>query len=45
MLSPRLVALNRDEFVSDGPIESTVELDSHRGDSGLAELDLGEEQQ
>ncbi len=45
MLSPRLVALHRDEFVSDGPIESTVELDSHRGDSGLDDLDLGEEQQ
>ena len=40
MLSPRLTELNRDAFVTDTGIESTVDLDAHRGDSGLDDLDL-----
>jgi hypothetical protein len=42
MLSPRLVALNRDAFaIDDGP-QSTVNLAAHRRESSLDELDLGE---
>ena len=43
MLSPTLVALNRDAFVLDDGIETTVALAEHRGDSTLAHLDLGDE--
>jgi hypothetical protein len=43
MLSPNLAQLNRDAFVLDDALESTVRLDEHRGASELAELDLGEE--
>ena len=42
ILSPRLIALNRDAFVLDAAIESTVDLDAHRADSDLDELDLGD---
>ena len=42
MLSPTLAALNRDAFVLDEPHQSTVQLDQHRRDSDLAELDLGD---
>jgi hypothetical protein len=41
MLSPRLATLHRDTFVFDEPPETTVELAAHRGESGLADLDLG----
>ena len=42
MLSPSLAQLNRDAFVAD-EAESTVRLDERRGDSDLAEVDLGDE--
>jgi hypothetical protein len=45
MLSPRLAALHRDEFVFDEPFETTVELAAHRAESDLADLDLGEDDQ
>jgi hypothetical protein len=44
MLSPALVALNRDTFISDHGDGSTVDLDRHRSASDLDELDLGETQ-
>jgi hypothetical protein len=34
--------LNRDTFVLDETLQSTVRLDQRRRDSDLAELDLGE---
>ena len=40
MLSPTLVALNRDAFIIDESAESTVDLGSHRSASKLDELDL-----
>jgi hypothetical protein len=43
MLSPTLVEPNRDAFVTDGQPDSSVDLDAHRGDSDLSELDLGDE--
>jgi hypothetical protein len=43
MLSPNLAQLNRDAFVLDDALESTVRLEQHRADSNLDELDLGEE--
>ena len=43
MLSPRLATLHRDTFVFDEPLETTVELATHRGESDLAHLDLGED--
>jgi hypothetical protein len=43
MLSPNLAQLNREAFVVD-EAESTVRLDEHRGESDLAELDLGDEE-
>jgi hypothetical protein len=43
MLSPRLAALHRNEFVFDEPSETTVELAAHRAVSDLADLDLGED--
>jgi hypothetical protein len=45
MLSPRLVELNRDAFVSDDATQSTVDLAAHRAESGLDELDLGDDDQ
>jgi hypothetical protein len=41
MLSPNLAQLNRDAFVVD-EAESTVRLEDHRGDSELADLELGD---
>jgi hypothetical protein len=43
MLSPRLTALNRDTFVHDTGIESTVDLVAHRADADLDELDLDDD--
>ena len=43
MLSPALVALNRDAFVMDKSVESTVDLDGHRAASELDELALDDE--
>jgi hypothetical protein len=43
ILSPRLTALNRDAFVPDAGIESTVDLAAHRADANLDDLDLGED--
>jgi hypothetical protein len=43
MPPPRLVELNRDAFVIDRGIESTVDLAAHRGASTLDELDLGDD--
>jgi hypothetical protein len=43
MLSPALVALNRDAFVTDDGIPTTVDLDGHRGASDLGELALDDE--
>jgi hypothetical protein len=40
MLSPALVALNRDAFVIDEHVETTVDLDGHRSASDLDELAL-----
>ena len=44
MLSPGLLALNRDAFVIDSNAESTVDLAMHRAAGGLDELDLDDEQ-
>ncbi len=44
MLSPALVALNRDAFVIDQGVETTVDLDGHRAVSDLDELALDGEQ-
>jgi hypothetical protein len=35
MLSPALVELNRDAFVTDTRVETTVDLDGHRASSDL----------
>ena len=43
MLSPSLVALNRDAFVVDEGVVTTVDLDGHRAASDLDELALGDE--
>ena len=43
MLSPALVALNRDAFVIEGDAETTVDLDGHRAASDLDELALDDE--
>ena len=43
MLSPALVALNRDAFVIDERVESSVDLDGHRAPSDLDELVLDDE--
>src|SRR5206468_541599 len=40
MLSPTLVALNRDAFIADHAAQTTVDLDKHRSASGLDELEL-----
>jgi hypothetical protein len=39
MLSPTLVALNRDAFVLDGEHETTVELQAHLSPSNFTDLD------
>jgi hypothetical protein len=44
MLSPTLVARNRDTFILDDAPESTVELARHRAESALEDLDLGDRQ-
>jgi hypothetical protein len=43
ILSPRLTALNREAFVLDAGIESTVDLVAHRADADLDELDLDDD--
>jgi hypothetical protein len=43
ILSPRLTALNRDAFVHDAGIASTVDLAAHRADADVDELDLGDD--
>ena len=43
MLSPALVALNRDAFVVNESAETTVDLDGHRAASDLDELALDHE--
>jgi hypothetical protein len=45
MLSPALVALNRDAFVIEGDAETTVDLDAHQAASDLNELALDGEQE
>ena len=42
MLSPGLIDTHRDAFVRDGRDSSTVDLQAHRADSPLDELDLGD---
>ena len=44
MLSPNLAQLNRDTFITDDSIQSTVDLDGHRSASDLDELDLDDTQ-
>lgn len=44
MFSPAPVELNRDAFAT-GEADSTVDLEAHRGQSGLEDMDLGEEDQ
>ena len=44
ILSPRLVELNKDAFVFDGDIGSSVDLDAHRADYDLDDLDLGDDE-
>jgi TPP-dependent 2-oxoacid decarboxylase len=43
MLSPSLVALNRDAFVIDEDVETTVDLHGHRAPSDLHELNLSDD--
>ena len=43
MLSPALVALNRDAFVLDESATTTVDLEGHRAESDLDELALDDE--
>ncbi len=40
MLSPALVALNREAFAIEARIETTVDLEGHRGVSSLDDLAL-----
>ena len=40
MLSPALVELNRDAFVADERVETSVDLDAHRSASSLTDLEL-----
>jgi len=44
MLSPTLVALNRDAFITCEPVEATVNLEGYRAASDLDALDLLEDQ-
>jgi hypothetical protein len=43
MLSPALVALNRDAFILDDHVDTTVDLEAPRGSSDLDGLALDEE--
>ena len=43
ILSPRLVERNKDAFVFDGGVDSSVDLAAHRADSDLDDLDLGDD--
>ena len=43
MLSPALARSNRDAFVIDESVETTVDLEGHRATSDLDDLGLGEE--
>jgi hypothetical protein len=43
MLSPALVDLNRDAFIVDQGVETTVDLHGFRAPSDLDELNLGDE--
>jgi hypothetical protein len=43
MLSPTLVALNRDTFLTDTAVETTVDLDAHHAEAALDDLDLGDD--
>jgi hypothetical protein len=43
MLSPALVALNREAFVVEERVESTVDLEGHHATSDLDALALGDE--
>ena len=45
MLSPRLAALNADAFVAVDVTTTTVDLATHRGESTLDDLALGDEHQ
>jgi hypothetical protein len=40
MLSPALIELNRDAFVIDDRLETSVDLDAHRSASSLTDLPL-----
>jgi hypothetical protein len=40
LLSPRLAELHRDAFLTEASAQSTVDLDAHRGDSTLDDLEL-----
>jgi hypothetical protein len=44
MLSPALIALNRDGFVPDAGPATTVDLAMHRSATSLDDLDLGDPQ-
>ena len=43
MLCPTLVALNRDTFLTDHALETSVDLDAHHADTTLDDLDLGDD--
>ena len=43
MLSPTLVARNRDAFLTDTTLETTVDLDAHHAESPLDDLELGDD--
>jgi hypothetical protein len=43
MLSPALAALNRDAFVIDHSVETTVDLEGHRATCDLDDLALDDE--
>jgi hypothetical protein len=43
MLSPALVAMNRDAFILDESMETTVDLDARKATSDLEDLGLGEQ--
>ena len=41
MLSPSLIDLNRDSFAPDEAVETTVDLETHRRDALLSDINLG----
>jgi hypothetical protein len=43
IISPRLVELNKDAFVFDAGVDSSVDLAAHRADSDLDDIDLGDD--